>query len=275
MNSGSRARRSSRPGRRTTRSRRRARPRAGRCAAARRRAGCGSGPRSRSPAAPWRDDDQRRGVAVGVEPRGSTRPRPARRPACRDSVATRVSRSPASYVGHQQRPPPIRRRSPWPSGRRPGGWSCPWRRCPRPGSPAAARAPARPAPAARARPARRPSGAAGPAGSSARPAPGPRAATRPSPGDAQLVDPLAGEAEQRRQQRHRRGHHDQDRGDRGQRDAVVVGQAHQEQAHQRDHHGRPGDQRRAAGGGDGLDGRLAGVAAAASAARKRVRISSA
>ena len=44
--------------------------------------------------------------------------------------------------------------------------------------------------------------------------------------------------------------------DRRERGAVEVGEAHQEQAEQRDHHGRPGDQHRAPGGGDRLRDRL-------------------
>ena len=70
--------------------------------------------------------------------------------------------------------------------------------------------------------------------------------------DPQPVDPRPGHRHQRRDERHRRRHHDEDREDRGERGAVEVGQAHQEQAEQRDHDGGAGDQHRAAGGRDRL-----------------------
>ena len=72
-------------------------------------------------------------------------------------------------------------------------------------------------------------------------------------GDPQAVDLRPEVGEQRRQQRDRGEHHDED-GERGRdRDAVHVGQAGQEEAEDGDHHGAAGDDHAASGGGDGLD----------------------
>jgi hypothetical protein len=74
--------------------------------------------------------------------------------------------------------------------------------------------------------------------------------------DPQRLDPPTGEAEQRRQQRHR-GHHRHEHGeDRRQRDALQVGEAHQEQPEQRDDDRRAGHQHRVPGGADRLHDRL-------------------
>ncbi len=75
--------------------------------------------------------------------------------------------------------------------------------------------------------------------------------------DAQPVDPLAGDRQQRRQQGQRRDHREQ-HGDRGRhRDAVEEADAEQQHPHQRDDHGDAGEEHGAAGGVDGGDRRVA------------------
>ena len=72
----------------------------------------------------------------------------------------------------------------------------------------------------------------------------------------QPVDGGADEAEHGRQQGHRQRHHDPDRQGRTEGDAVQVGEPHDDHAEQADHHRRPGEQDRAAGGSDRRHDRL-------------------
>ena len=79
-------------------------------------------------------------------------------------------------------------------------------------------------------------------------------------GDAQPVDLVAGEGQQRGQQRDRGGHHHEHGEAGGQRDALQVADAHEEQAVDADQHGGAGDEHGPAGGLDGFSDGLAGRA---------------
>ena len=133
------------------------------------------------------------------------------------------------------------RRSPWTRGRRPGGWSSPRWSLPASGKPrrrprnGVASTSSTAAAAMRGGP-RAALDAAAPARGGRRVGVGGRVAVGAR--DPQPVDLGAREAEQRRQQRDRGGHR-HEHGEAGrQRDALQVGEAHQEQPEQRDHDGR-------------------------------------
>jgi len=83
----------------------------------------------------------------------------------------------------------------------------------------------------------------------------------PEAGNAQAVDAVAGEGQQRRQQRDRSRHGDEDGETDRDGDAVEEGHAQQEQAEERDDDRRPGDEDAAPGRADGLDDGRAWIAA--------------